>query len=138
MSSSSLLMTFSLSLPSTHSQGIKAVIAESYERIHRSNLVGMGVVPLQFLAGETPATLDLTGRESYTITLPAELTPGMLADVMVCVSEILCGIELQCIGDTVSTPVSSSLARVTGVVLHSLSSAHWWLCLVPVTHCGTA
>ena len=81
MSSSSLLMTFSLS--STHSQGIKAVIAESYECIHRSNLVGMGVVPLPFLAGETPGTLGLTGRESYTITLPAELTPGMLADVMV-------------------------------------------------------
>ena len=56
--------------------------------------LGMGVVPLQLLAGETPATLDLTGRESYTITLPAELTPGMLADVMVCVSEILGGIEL--------------------------------------------
>ena len=81
------------------------MIAESYERIHRSNLVGMGVVPLQFLAGETPGTLGLTGRESYTITLPAELTPGMLADVMVCVSGILCG---QCIGDTVRLdPVSS-------------------------------
>ena len=93
MSSSSLLITFSLS-PSTHSQGIKAVIAESYERIHRSNLVGMGVVPLQFLAGVTPGILGLTGRESYTITLPAELTPGMLADVMVSVSEISGGIEL--------------------------------------------
>ena len=78
----------SLSLPPSLSlsQGIKAVIAESYERIHRSNLVGMGVVPLQFLAGETPGTLGLTGRESYTITLPTELTPGMLADVTVCVS----------------------------------------------------
>ena len=65
-----------LSLSSTHSQGIKAVIAESYERIHRSNLVGMGVVPLQFLAGETPGTLGLTGQESYTITLSAELTPA--------------------------------------------------------------
>ena len=54
----------------------------------------MGVVPLQFLAGETPGTLVLTGRENYTITLSAELTPGMLADVMVCVSEIFCGIEL--------------------------------------------
>ena len=60
-------------------------IAESYERIHRGNLVGMGVVPLQFLAGETPTTLGLTGQESYTITLPTELTPGMLANVTVCV-----------------------------------------------------
>jgi aconitate hydratase len=47
--------------------GIRAVIAESYERIHRSNLVGMGVLPLQFLAGESTASLGLTGRESYTI-----------------------------------------------------------------------
>jgi aconitate hydratase len=47
--------------------GIRAVIAESYERIHRSNLVGMGVLPLQFMPGETAATLGLTGREAYTI-----------------------------------------------------------------------
>ena len=45
--------------------GVKAVIAESYERIHRSNLVNMGVLPLQFLDGETPASLGLTGRERY-------------------------------------------------------------------------
>ncbi len=45
--------------------GVKAVIAESYERIHRSNLLMMGVLPLQFLDGETPETLGLTGRESY-------------------------------------------------------------------------
>ena len=47
--------------------GIRAVIAESYERIHRSNLVGMGVLPLQFLPGESVATLGLTGRESFSI-----------------------------------------------------------------------
>jgi len=47
--------------------GVRAVIAESYERIHRSNLVGMGVLPLQFLPNETPTTLGLTGREAYTI-----------------------------------------------------------------------
>jgi aconitate hydratase len=47
--------------------GVKAVIAESYERIHRSNLIGMGVLPLQFLAGDTPASLGLTGLEAYTI-----------------------------------------------------------------------
>jgi aconitate hydratase len=48
-------------------QGVRAVIAESYERIHRSNLVGMGVLPLQFMAGESAASLGLTGRESFTI-----------------------------------------------------------------------
>ncbi|HWL33944.1 MAG TPA: aconitate hydratase [Gaiellaceae bacterium] len=47
--------------------GVKAVIAESYERIHRSNLLMMGIVPLQFNAGETPETLGLTGRERFAI-----------------------------------------------------------------------
>ena len=46
-------------------QGIRAVIAESYERIHRSNLVGMGILPLQFAAGESATTLGLTGREVF-------------------------------------------------------------------------
>jgi aconitate hydratase len=47
--------------------GVRAVIAESYERIHRSNLLMMGILPLQFPDGETPATLGLTGRELYSI-----------------------------------------------------------------------
>jgi aconitate hydratase len=47
--------------------GVKAVIAESYERIHRSNLLMMGILPLQFQAGETPDTLGLTGRETFAI-----------------------------------------------------------------------
>lgn len=53
--------------------GIKAVIAESYERIHRSNLVGMGVLPLQFKDGETPDTLGLSGKEEFTIHLDNSL-----------------------------------------------------------------
>ncbi|HNI57780.1 MAG TPA: aconitate hydratase, partial [Elusimicrobiota bacterium] len=55
--------------------GVRAVIAESYERIHRSNLVGMGVLPLQFLPGETRDTLGLTGRETFDIAGVAGLTP---------------------------------------------------------------
>ena len=47
--------------------GVRAVIAESFERIHRSNLVGMGVLPLQFKAGENAESLGLTGRETFTI-----------------------------------------------------------------------
>jgi aconitate hydratase len=47
--------------------GVRAVIAESYERIHRSNLLMMGILPLQFLDGETPDTLGLTGREQFAI-----------------------------------------------------------------------
>ena len=58
-------------------QGIKAVIAVSYERIHRSNLVGMGIIPLQFLPGQNADNLGLTGRELYTIELPAKLEPGI-------------------------------------------------------------
>ncbi|HTC85629.1 MAG TPA: aconitate hydratase AcnA, partial [Candidatus Acidoferrum sp.] len=55
--------------------GVRAVLAESFERIHRSNLVGMGVLPLQFTPGESAASLGLTGRESYTIHGIAEVGP---------------------------------------------------------------
>jgi len=56
--------------------GVRAVLAESYERIHRSNLVGMGVLPLQFQPGESASSLGLTGRESYTIHgLAEDLSP---------------------------------------------------------------
>ena len=62
--------------------GVKAVIAESFERIHRSNLVGMGVLPLQFKEGENRETLGLTGHEVYSISGIAEgLTPGKLLTV---------------------------------------------------------
>jgi len=53
--------------------GIRAVLAESYERIHRSNLVGMGILPLQFPAGENAASLGLTGEETYDVVGLAEL-----------------------------------------------------------------
>jgi aconitate hydratase len=57
--------------------GVRAVIAESYERIHRSNLVGMGILPLQFLSGDTVDTLGLSGLESYDILGIADgLQPG--------------------------------------------------------------
>ena len=61
--------------------GIRAVIAESYERIHRSNLVGMGVLPLQFLPGESAASLGLTGREAFTIRGLASLAPRAVVTV---------------------------------------------------------
>jgi aconitate hydratase len=48
--------------------GVRAVIAESYERIHRSNLLMMGVLPLQFVDGESPDSLGLTGRETFAIS----------------------------------------------------------------------
>ena len=58
--------------------GVKAVIAQSYERIHRSNLVGMGVLPLQFLEGESPDTLNLTGDEEISIYGIEKLNDGVI------------------------------------------------------------
>jgi len=55
--------------------GVRAVIAESYERIHRSNLVGMGVLPLEFKTGENRETLGLTGQETFAIEGVASLSP---------------------------------------------------------------
>jgi aconitate hydratase len=63
--------------------GVRAVIAESFERIHRSNLVGMGVLPLQFRDGESAESLGLTGDEKYTITGLAGLTPRQEVEVQV-------------------------------------------------------
>jgi aconitate hydratase len=63
--------------------GVRAAIAESFERIHRSNLVGMGVLPLQFRDGENAATYGLTGREKYTIEGIADLQPRQDVEVKV-------------------------------------------------------
>jgi aconitate hydratase len=61
--------------------GVRAVIAESYERIHRSNLVFMGVLPLQFKDGQSARALNLTGREVFTIETPGDLQPMQELDV---------------------------------------------------------
>jgi aconitate hydratase len=62
--------------------GIRATIAESYERIHRSNLVGMGILPLQFKPGETRESLGLTGRETFDISgISGDLKPRQLVKV---------------------------------------------------------
>jgi aconitate hydratase len=55
--------------------GVRAVIAESYERIHRSNLVGMGVLPLEFKAGENRESLGLTGHEVFEVEGVSSLAP---------------------------------------------------------------
>jgi aconitate hydratase len=63
--------------------GVRAVIAESYERIHRGNLVGMGVLPLQYLPGESAESLGLTGRETFDIRGLDALAPRQTVDVEV-------------------------------------------------------
>jgi aconitate hydratase len=60
----------------TNLLGVKVVIAESFERIHRSNLIGMGVLPLQFPAGETADSLGLDGTESFDVTGITALNDG--------------------------------------------------------------
>jgi aconitate hydratase len=67
----------------TNLLGVKAVIVESFERIHRSNLVGMGVLPLQFQNGDTRETLGLTGDDSFTIEGVADLKPRQQVTVKV-------------------------------------------------------
>jgi len=67
----------------TNLLGVKAVIVESFERIHRSNLVGMGVLPLQFIDGQSRETLGLTGDDSFTIRNVAGLKPRQTVEVEV-------------------------------------------------------
>jgi aconitate hydratase len=63
-------------------QGVRCVIAQSFERIHRSNLVGMGILPLQFRDGESAESLGLTGRETYTVRGVAAATTGATVRVI--------------------------------------------------------
>jgi len=65
----------------THLLGVKAVVAVSYERIHRSNLIGMGVLPLQFREGESAEALGLDGSEVFDIELSDDLKPGQAVEV---------------------------------------------------------
>ena len=76
--------------------GVKAVVAASFERIHRSNLVGMGVLPLQFKNGETHESLGLTGEETYSVLgLSDEMQP--MQDVILRVNDqeipVLCRLD---------------------------------------------
>ena len=94
--------------------GVRAVIAESFERIHRSNLVGMGVLPLQFKQGDSAKTLGLSGQESYSIHLDESLKPrqevqviATAADGSQIVFNTLCRID---------TPVEVSYYRHGGIL----------------------
>lgn len=62
-------------------QGVKAVIAESYERIHRSNLIGMGILPLQFINGESAKSLELSGTETFAIDISDTMAPQQEVNV---------------------------------------------------------
>ncbi len=62
-------------------QGVRAVIAESYERIHRSNLLGMGILPLQYQDGANAESLGLTGEETFSFDLGEAITVGQVISV---------------------------------------------------------
>ena len=79
--------------------GVRAVIAETFERIHRSNLVGMGILPLQFVAGENAHSLGLTGEERYAIHGLDSLEPGQK-------------VEVRAVGDDGHTTTFTTRARV--------------------------
>ncbi len=97
--------------------GVKAVIAESYERIHRSNLVGMGVLPLEYLSGQTADTVGLEGTESFTISVDETVQPR---DEITVVAKKSDGTEITfqtlC---RIDTPVEVTYYR-NGGILHTV------------------
>ncbi len=104
----------------TYLLGVKAVIAESFERIHRSNLIGMGVLPLQFKAGENQETHGLTGKEVYDITGIAEdLEPGKELTVTI-KSEV--GIKPFTVDCRIDTPNELAYYRHGGILQYVLRS----------------
>jgi len=79
--------------------GVRAVIAESFERIHRSNLIGMGVLPLEFINNENKINLNIEGEEFISISGLSDLKPGILLNCEINSEEIK-NIELKCRIDT--------------------------------------
>ena len=102
--------------------GVKAVIAQSYERIHRSNLVGMGVLPLQFKQGDSAASLGLDGTESFNIAIDASLKAGQDVQVtatkpdgsttpFTCTCRIDTPVEVEYYQNGASSTLSSARSR---------------------------
>ena len=98
-------------------QGVKAAIVESYERIHRSNLIGMGILPLQFSSGEDRHSLGLTGEETYDIEgLDDDLQPGQVLEV---VAKSAAGEKRFAVLCRIDTPVEINYYR-NGGILHAV------------------
>ena len=98
-------------------QGVKAAIAESYERIHRSNLIGMGILPLQFSPGEGRHALGLTGEEIYDVEgLDDDLQPGQVLEV---VAKSTAGEKRFAVICRIDTPVEINYYR-NGGILHTV------------------
>ncbi|GAA1902377.1 aconitate hydratase AcnA [Streptantibioticus ferralitis] len=99
--------------------GVKAVIAESYERIHRSNLIGMGVLPLQFPAGATAESLGLTGEETFSISGVTELNEGRTPGTVKVTADT--GVEFDATV-RIDTPGEADYYRNGGIMQYVLRS----------------
>jgi aconitate hydratase A / 2-methylisocitrate dehydratase len=97
--------------------GVRAVIAESYERIHRSNLIGMGVLPLQFPPKTNADTLELTGAETFTITGVTALNDGGIPDTVTVRTDT--GVEFQA-DVRIDTPGEADYYRHGGILQYVL------------------
>ncbi|MEV4414325.1 aconitate hydratase AcnA [Catellatospora sp. NPDC049609] len=97
--------------------GVKAVIAESYERIHRSNLIGMGVLPLQYPAGQTADSLGLTGTETFTITGVEALNAGTTPKTVTVTTDS--GVTFQAVV-RIDTPGEADYYRHGGILQYVL------------------
>ncbi len=94
--------------------GVRMVLAESYERIHRSNLVGMGVLPLQFQNGSSSKTLGLTGEETYSLTLDDDPQPRSI--VMLQATDSDGGVKTFKVLCRIDTPVEVDYYRNGGIL----------------------
>ncbi|MFD5016457.1 aconitate hydratase AcnA [Streptomyces chartreusis] len=99
--------------------GVKAVITESYERIHRSNLIGMGVLPLQFPAGQNADSLGLTGEETFSITGVTELNEGTTPSTVKVTTDT--GAEFDAVV-RIDTPGEADYYRNGGIMQYVLRS----------------
>ncbi len=98
--------------------GVRAVLFESVERIHRSNLVGMGVLPLEFTNGDTAASIGLTGRETYDIDGIARLSPG--AAVTVSATDDAGDVKTFVMRARLDSPVEVEYFRAGGIMSYVL------------------
>jgi aconitate hydratase len=103
--------------------GVRAVIAESYERIHRSNLIGMGVLPLQFPKGENAATLGLTGVETFDVLGVTAMNDGVTPDAVTVVVRRPDGAESSFEARLrIDTPGEAGYYRSGGILQYVLRS----------------
>ncbi|MFJ8198658.1 aconitate hydratase [Streptomyces sp. NPDC096152] len=99
--------------------GVKAVVAESYERIHRSNLIGMGVLPLQFPEGQTAESLGLTGEETFSISGVTELNEGTTPRTVKVTTDT--GVQFDAVV-RIDTPGEADYYRNGGIMQYVLRS----------------